>query len=607
MYLGRKAVLLQRELTEERTERAMNFTGVYHKTSEQMSYPKNDRELIINIKTGYDVKRVFLHYGDPFESGILGGKETWTGKREEICYKKRLKHQIWWTTTVVPAYRRCKYYFELQTEEEIWYYFEDGFLTEKQMQMDGRMLQCFIVPWMNPADINRTPGWVNETVWYQIFPDRFCNGTPEENTEDIVPWRSGEVTNAERFGGNLAGIRMRLSYLKELGINGIYLNPIMEAESNHKYDTTDYTKIDSHFGTNEEFAALVKEAHALGIRVMVDAVLNHCGRKFAPWRDVQEKGRQSVYADWFMINDWISLKKEADTRDGRFYSFAFIDKMPKLNTNNEEVIAYFCKICENWIREFDIDGIRFDVGNEVSHRFLKQIRDHVRAIKPDLYLLGEIWHDASQWLNGEEYDSVMNYPLMSGIHDFFLDPSATKEDFEYMINRCYTMYMQQNNNVLFNLLDSHDTERLMNRLQNLDRFYQQLAVLFTMPGSPCIYYGTEIAMEGGYDPDCRRCMPWSELSQEENQEKIREIQTLITLRKEESAFRSLYFHFTNTYREARLVEYVKLDDEGNQVEILLNGTEKDLDVKQQGEVLFARAYDNGKLRKNGTLIRRGCI
>ncbi|MFR5059294.1 glycoside hydrolase family 13 protein [Faecalimonas umbilicata] len=585
----------------------MDFTGVYHKTSEQMSYPKNDRELIINIKTGYDVKRVFLHYGDPFESGILGGNEKWTGKREEICYKKRLKHQIWWTTTVAPAYRRCKYYFELQTEEEIWYYFEDGFLTEKQIEMDGRMLQCFIVPWMNPADINRTPGWVNETVWYQIFPDRFCNGTPEENTEDIVPWRSGEVTNAERFGGNLAGIRMRLSYLKELGINGIYLNPIMEAESNHKYDTTDYTKIDPHFGTNEEFAALVKEAHALGIRVMVDAVLNHCGRKFAPWRDVQEKGRQSVYADWFMINDWTSLKKEADTRDGRFYSFAFIDKMPKLNTNNEEVIAYFCKICENWIREFDIDGIRFDVGNEVSHRFLKQIRDHVRAIKPDLYLLGEIWHDASQWLNGEEYDSVMNYPLMSGIHDFFLDLSATKEDFEYMINRCYTMYMQQNNNVLFNLLDSHDTERLMNRLQNLDRFYQQLAVLFTMPGSPCIYYGTEIAMEGGYDPDCRRCMPWSELSQEENQEKIREIQTLITLRKEESAFRSLYFHFPNTYREARLVEYVKLDDEGNQVEILLNGTEKDLDVKQQGEVLFARAYDNGKLRKNGTLIRRGCI
>lgn len=136
-------------------------------------------------------------------------------------------------------------------------------------------------------------------------------------------------------------------------------------------------------------------------------------------------------------------------------------------------------------------------------------------MKPDLYLLGEIWHDASQWLLGDEYDSVMNYPLMSGIHDFFLDRGMEKEEFEYMVNRCYTMYMQQSNNVMFNLLDSHDTQRLMSRFDDLDLFYQQLAVLFTMPGSACIYYGTEIAMEGGFDPDCRRCMPWQELDSSE--------------------------------------------------------------------------------------------
>ena len=159
----------------------MEFTGVYHKTSEQMSYPLDEDRLIVNIKTGYDVKQVFIHYGDPYEAGILGGKEKWTGKREEIIYKKRLPHQIWWTTTLFPAYKRCKYYFELRTEEEVWYYFEDGFLTEEQLQMDGRMQQCFIVPWMNPADINRTPAWVNDTIWYQIFPDRFCNGTTEKN------------------------------------------------------------------------------------------------------------------------------------------------------------------------------------------------------------------------------------------------------------------------------------------------------------------------------------------------------------------------------------------------------------------------------------------
>lgn len=119
-----------------------------------------------------------------------------------------------------------------------------------------------------------------------------------------------------------------------------------------------------------------------------------------------------------MVENWEQIGKRADTRDRRFYSFAFSDGMPKLNTNNEEVIQYFCKICEDWIRDYDIDGIRFDVGNEVSHRFLKRIREHLKKIKPDIYLLGEIWHDASQWLLGDEYDSVMNYPLLSGIHDF---------------------------------------------------------------------------------------------------------------------------------------------------------------------------------------------
>ena len=569
-----------------------------------MSYPLNEDELIVNLKTGYDVERVFLHHGDPYEAGIMGGGEKWTGKREEIVFKKRLRNQLWWTTTLRPEYKRCKYYFELHTKDEVWYYFEDGFLTPEQVQMEGRMLQCFIVPWMNPADVNRTPDWVNETVWYQIFPDRFCNGTPEENTPDIVPWHAGPVTNQERFGGNLKGIEEKLPYLKELGITGIYLNPIMEADSTHKYDTKDYTRIDPQFGTNEDFARLVKKAHEHGIRIMVDAVFNHCGRRFSPWLDVLEKKEKSAYADWFMIQDWDNLEKRADTRDARFYSFAFADWMPKLNTNNDEVIDYFCGVCEDWIREFDIDGIRYDVGNEVSHRFLKKMRERLRALKPDLYLLGEIWHDASQWLMGDEYDSVMNYPLLSGIHDFFLDKSMDKAEFEYMVNRCYTMYMQQNNNVMFNLLDSHDTERLMNRFHDLDMFYQQLAVLFTMPGSACIYYGTEIAMEGGHDPDCRRPMPWHELSSPENQEKIAAMRGLIEMRKSEEACRSLYFHFPGEYPQERLVEYIKLDSENRKLEILLNCGEDAVSVKEEGEVLFSRKYENGVLGKNGTLIRR---
>ena len=582
----------------------MDFTGVYHKASEQMCYPLNEDELIVNLKTGYDVKRVFIYYGDPFEAGILGGKEQWAGKKEEICFKKHLRHHLWWTTTLTPRFKRCKYYFELHTEEETWYYFENGFLSEEQIGMEGRMLQCFVRPWMNPADVNSTPDWVNDTVWYQIFPDRFCNGTPEKNGADIEKWRTGPVSNAERFGGNLEGIRKKLPYLHDLGISGIYLNPIMEAESTHKYDTRDYTKIDPQFGTNEEFARLVKEAHAHGIRIMVDAVFNHCGRSFGPWADVVEKKSGSPYADWFMIQDWDAFERHGDTRDGRFYSFAFTDRMPKLNTNNPEVIRYFCQVCKRWIREFDIDGIRFDVGNEVSHRFLKELRRQLKSVKPDLYLLGEIWHDASQWLGGDEYDSVMNYPLTSGIQDFFLDQAAEKDEFEYMVNRCYTMYMQQNNNVIFNLLDSHDTERLMNRCQDLDIFYQQLAILFTMPGSPCIYYGTEIALEGAHDPDCRRCMPWDEIDSAENQKKIELMKSLIRMRIQEDACRSLYFDFPHKYSQKRCVEYRKLNLDGKWIEVLLNCGSEPIEIQGQGEILFARRCEGNSLDVRGTLIRR---
>ena len=242
----------------------------------------------------------------------------------------------------------------------------------------------------------------------------------------------------------------------------------------------------------------------------------------------------------------------------------------------------------------------------MSHRFLKKIREHLKAVKPDIYLLGEIWHDASQWLMGDEYDSVMNYPLMSGIHDYFLDSSMDKQEFEYMVNRCYTMYMQQNNNVLFNLLDSHDTERLMNRFHDLDIFYQQLAVLFTLPGSPCIYYGTEIAMEGGFDPDCRRCMPWDEIGAGKYTERMSQMKELIRLRRTEAACRSLHFHFPDQYGNRRCVEYIKLDDENRKIQVLLNCSGEDVHTAPGGEVLFARNFSDGVLKPKGTLIRRVC-
>ena len=583
----------------------MDFNAVYHRANDNYCYPLDEEQLVINIKTGYDVRYVNLIQGDPFKSGILGGGESWSGDAINIPFKKRLKNQLWWTTTVRPEYKRLKYYFELQTDDEKWFFFEDGFVSEAQMQLEGRSRQCFVFPWMNPADIPVTPEWVNETIWYQIFPERFCNGDPSNDPEGTLPWRnSGSVTNAEFFGGDLQGIINRLDYIKDLGVSGLYLTPINEAPSSHKYDTTDYTKIDSHFGTEETMITLVREAHNRGMRIMLDGVFNHSGEYFAPWQDVREKGPQSQYWDWFMVNEWPFKSDGGSAWAKQYYTFAFFDKMPKLNTNNPQVREYLIGVCENWVRNYDVDGIRLDVANEISHTFCKELRTHLKAIKSDIYILGEIWHDAMPWLRGDEFDAVMNYPLGESIKDFWIDKSLTNEDFEFTINRCYTGYMQQTNDVLFNLLDSHDTKRLRSDVKNLDEYFQQLAVLFTMPGSPCIYYGTEIAMEGGHDPDCRRCMPWQDIDTGVYDERIQIVRNLLHLRQEEPLLRSRNFHFPNRINRPRVIEFNKIGWLDNYVEVIINCEEEDIEIPREGEILFSRHYIDTTLLRNGILIRR---
>lgn len=583
----------------------MDFNAVYHRANDNYCYPLDQDQLIINIKTGYDVKYVNIIQGDPFQAGILGGGETWSGDAVNIPFKKRLKNQLWWTTTIRPEYKRLKYYFELQTENEKWFYFEDGFVSEQQLQLEGRSRQCFVFPWMNPADIPCSPAWVNDTIWYQIFPERFCNGDPSNDPEGTLPWRdNGSVRNEEFFGGDLQGIIDKLDYLKELGVSGLYLTPVNESPTSHKYDTKDYTRIDPHFGTEETMITLVREAHQRGIRVMLDGVFNHSGELFAPWLDVKEKGSQSKYWEWFMVNEWPFRPEGGSARAKQYYSFAFFDQMPKLNTNNPEVRDYLISVCENWVKNYDVDGIRLDVANEISHTFCKELRMRLKRLKPDIYILGEIWHDAMPWLRGDEFDAVMNYPLGESIKDFWIDKSLTNEDFEFTINRCYTGYMQQTNDVLFNLLDSHDTKRLKSGVRNLDEYFQQLAVLFTMPGSPCIYYGTEIAMEGGHDPDCRRCMPWTEIDRGDYKERIEIVKNLLHLRRQEPLLCSRNFHFPNKINKPRVIEFNKIGWLDNYVEVIINCEEEDIEVQREGELLFARHYIDNTLLRNGILIRK---
>ena len=278
--------------------------------------------------------------------------------------------------------------------------------------------------------------------------------------------------------------------------------------------------------------------------------------------------------------------------------------MPKLNTNNRKVRDYLIGVVCDWVRTYDVDGIRLDVANEVSHTFCKELRAQLKAIKPDIYILGEIWHDAIAWLRGDEYDAVMNYPLAGSMKDFFIDKSLTGEDFEYMINRCYTNYMQQTNDVLFNMLDSHDTVRLRNVVQNMDEYRALLTLLFTMPGSVCIYYGTEIGMEGGFDPDCRRCMPWNEIEQGKYEESMQFIKELISLRKKEKLMRERNFHFPAEYENPRVIQFQKIGW-SEALEILVNSSDEDIELKhaKYGKIIFSQHVEGDTLRAGGVCIR----
>ena len=586
-------------------EHKMNFSAVYHRAYDNYCYPIDSDRLVVSIMTGYDVKKVTIIQGDPFKNGILGGGEGWNGERLEVPFQKQLSHHIWWTTTLEPDYKRLKYYFELETEDEKWYYFEDGFLTPEQFNLEGRSKQFFVFPWMNPCDVAQVPQWVNNTIWYQIFPERFCNGDPSINPENVREWREeGSVLNSEFFGGDLQGILNQLDYLDQLGIGGIYLTPINTSPTSHKYDTTDYREIDPHFGSLEVFQKLVQEAHKRNIKVMVDGVFNHCGTEFEPWKDVVKYGPKSKFWNWFMINKWPFDFANGAALNKQYYSFAFFDQMPKLNTNHPEVREYFINICKEWIKEYDVDGIRLDVANEVSHTFCKELHRELKQLKPEIYILGEIWHDAMPWLRGDEFDAVMNYPLAESIQDFWVDKTLTKKDFEYTINRCYTRYMQQTNDVLFNLLDSHDTKRLRSNVANMDEYYQQLATLFIMPGSPCIFYGTEIGMEGSFDPDCRRCMPWQRIAAGEFTEITNVVKELIELRKKEPLLRSRNFHFPNRYSNPRVIEISKLGWIDNVIEIVINCSKEEIEVENVSQVLFKTHYDGGRLLPNGILIYR---
>lgn len=348
------------------------------------------------------------------------------------------------------------------------------------------------------------PNWVKNSIFYQIFPERFCKGGFDNNLPNKVNW-TDTPTRDNFFGGNLKGIIEKIPYLKELGINAIYLNPVFKAGKNHKYDTWDYFSIDPAFGREAELIELVNKAHNLQTKVILDGVFNHCGDGFWAFKDVLDKGKKSMYYNWFFI-----LGDKISKDPINYQTAGGCEYLPKLNINNPETRKYIFEIISYWTKNAKIDGWRLDVPWKINFDFWKRFRKLVKKINPEAYLVGEIWRDPEFWINGDTFDGVMNYKLRDLIIDFCIRDSLDAEDFDYEL-KYLSKIMGQKIHFMLNLLSSHDTPRILT-LANNDICKVVLAITFLMTyiGAPMIYYGDEIGMEGDNDPDCRRTMIWDE-------------------------------------------------------------------------------------------------
>jgi len=347
------------------------------------------------------------------------------------------------------------------------------------------------------------PHWVCDAVFYQVMPDRFCSGDDESplSTPERVKRAPSSVT---RCGGNLKGILRRLDYLQALGITALYFTPVFAAPSGHKYDTADYRSIDPSLGGEGDLALLVKNAHARGIRIILDAVFNHTGTEFFAFKDVCSRGEESPFRNWYFIHDF-----PVDPPSNPNYECWWgLGALPKLNTSNPEVRDYLYDVTRRWM-QFGIDGWRLDVPNEVPQEFWTAWRHIVKRLRPDAYIVGEIWDDAADWLQGDLFDGVMNYPVRDACLKFFAKRTLKASGFDQVLARQRARYPHGSIYGLLNLLGSHDTERFLTACAG-DTRALRLATLFLMtyPGAPMVYYGDEVGMQGAKDPGCRMPMVW---------------------------------------------------------------------------------------------------
>lgn len=477
----------------------MNRQALYHKSDSLYSFALTPDTVELRLRTGKgDIKSVKLIYG----------------KKHEFCKQRSsTSMQLWSSDGLFDYYvvrlklrdKRLAYIFLIEDNDGKQYYFSEDGATEKY-DFSNAFYNFFQLAYINENDVMNRVDWLSQAVVYQIFVDRFYRGENEGADGGYINIKWGQKPTSNSFaGGNLWGVAQKLDYLCELGVNTLYLTPIFTSKSNHKYDIIDYYNVDPQFGGNAALKKLMDECKKRGMRVILDAVFNHCGEDIKEFRDVRENGKNSPYRDWFVINGDKPTKRPLN-----YEVFAECDYMPKWNTVNPEVQEYLCRVGEHWINEYGIDGWRLDVSDEVSHEFWRKFRRRIKSLGEDKVLIGENWHDSLSYLRGDQFDSIMNYAFTKAMLDFFAYGTLDAQGLCDRLNGLLMRNVTQVNFMMLNLLDCHDTHRFYTQCGcDAGKLLNALALELFMPGASMIYYGTEVPTEGGYDPDSRRCFDWN--------------------------------------------------------------------------------------------------
>lgn len=449
----------------------------------------------------------------------------------------------YWSADLELEPPRFRYRFELGGPDERRWLGWDGLRDEP------RPAGSFEFGYVHDGDAHDLPAWAEGAVFYQIFPERFARGSSSPEQPELAAWDT-PASRRNFLGGDLDGIREKLDYVASLSVDAIYLNPVFDAPSNHKYDTRDYLSVDAAFGGNAALRRMVDEAHRRGIRVVLDGVFNHSGSEWPPFREAMERGAEADHARWFYLR--------SPGPGAAFETWANdVKTLPKLRTSEPDLAALIADIGRFWVAEYGIDGWRLDVANEVNHDVWRRFRRAVRGANREALLIGEIWTPAANWLRGDQLDSAMNYPLRQAMHDY-VGGSVDGRAFLDTVDRLRASYPQTVHNYLYNLIGSHDVMRPLTAFGG-DRRRMALAtaLLFTLPGIASVYYGDEVGMEGDNDPACRDGMQWDETRQDGRMLAVH--QRLGRLRRENPALRRGAYE--RLYEDETIVAFARASED----------------------------------------------